>query len=626
MRLRASAATTIFLLAAAATFQAACAPNSAAPPGGGGYGGDGGSGGVILQPSTDCDDATDTDGDFVSDLLELAPSTDTDDDGTPDYTDLDSDGDGVPDAEEAANPLLPIASPGRTRTTFCDPLADTDGDGIPDLRDLDSDNDGVPDAEEAKVGDGRCRVLVDCDGDGVIDLIELAAGTDPTNPASVPQDPGLYFVLPYEGGEQTRDFSFATGIERADIYFLVDTTNTMGPAIDDLKQSLSNEVLPALLNGNPSAVPPIPPISDAWIGVGAFGDVPWAPYGQPGDTVYRHRFTLNGQPVTGHVAAPVLNGGAYQPPPNVTSILASLTASGGGDAPEAATQALWMAATNQPYNLTGGGIWNAETPYACADLAMRGAPCFRPGALPIFVLVTDAPFHNGPVAQRAYNPSLASGARTYAETIAAIKALDAKIVGVPVDTGTPNIARLDLVDLATQTNSLWHESLSGGIDRPLVASSDVSSGEVSSEVVRLLGRLAGAGLNNVTTTRRTYECAGGVDCNGDGIIDPAFQNPELEPGQGPFNASQLITAVRPIPVSAPPLPYTSLDDTTFRGVRGNTQVSFRVHAANTTLRPGTLTVLRAVIRVVTPTGQLLGGKDGIKLVYFVIPQYIPVIQ
>ena len=56
---------------------------------------------------------------------------DLDADGTPNFLDLDSDGDGIPDSVETA--------------------ADVDGDGNPNFLDLDSDNDGIPDAFEGTV-------------------------------------------------------------------------------------------------------------------------------------------------------------------------------------------------------------------------------------------------------------------------------------------------------------------------------------------------------------------------------------------------------------------------------------------------------------------------------------------
>ncbi|CAM1359296.1 Ig-like domain-containing protein [Tenacibaculum xiamenense] len=107
------------------------------------------------------------------------PSVDTDNDGTPNHLDLDSDGDGCSDAYEAgattdttsnykftsavgSNGLADVvetsADSGEINyTSFygryavnsnLDACADTDGDGIGDLIDIDDDNDGVLDVEE----------------------------------------------------------------------------------------------------------------------------------------------------------------------------------------------------------------------------------------------------------------------------------------------------------------------------------------------------------------------------------------------------------------------------------------------------------------------------------------------
>ena len=624
------------LLASPFVCALACSPDSTLPPqnvfdagtGAGGNGSGGiGVGGNLFDTGTGCDDPTDSDGDLVADALELGPDHDTDADGTPDAKDDDSDGDGVSDKEEASNPLLDPSASGQMRDDPCDALADTDGDGTPDLRDLDSDNDGLTDAQEAALdpdGSKHCRVLVDCDGDGVIDVIEVAAGSDPTDPVSVPDDPGLYFVLPYQGGEQTKDFVFSTGIAKADIYFMVDTTASMQPAIDALKSSLSTQIIPSILNGDLSANPPIPAITDAWIGVGEVADVPWAPYGQPGDDIYRNRFSINAQTVVGDVQPPVKNGSSYEAPASVTSILASFTAAGGGDGPEATSQALWIASTNQPYAATIGGIWSPAPPYptTCSDPTMFGVPCFRNQGLPIFVLVTDAALHNGPIPTNVYNPTLVGGTKTYQQTLDALKAIDAKVVGVPVAGANPGAARADLADLATQTGSVYHDPAFGGNDFPLVPDTDVATGEISSEVVQLLGLLAGAGLHDVTTSRTNYACPGAVDCTGDGAPDLAYENPVVPPASTPYDASKLITAIETVPSTADPLPYASLDATTFYGVRGDAEVTFRVHAENTTIKPPSLLVMRALIRVQTPSGQILGGAKGIKLVYFVIPEYV----
>jgi hypothetical protein len=122
--------------------------------------------------------AVDSDGDGISDINEGSkenPPRDTDHDGTPDYLDHDSDGDGIPDSIEARNNGNP-----------CTPPVDSDGDGKADFRDLDSDdpNDAtVPDSAEAgpdflnpidtNMNNAPDYMDPDNDGDGIPDVIEL---------------------------------------------------------------------------------------------------------------------------------------------------------------------------------------------------------------------------------------------------------------------------------------------------------------------------------------------------------------------------------------------------------------------------------------------------------------------
>jgi hypothetical protein len=580
-------------------------------------------GDTALPPA--CTDPTDTDGDGIADVLEGGAGKDTDGDGTPDYQDLDSDSDTVPDKDEAANPLLPAGAPGKVRDNPCSPLADSDGDGTPDVRDVDSDEDGVPDGDEKAYdpdGSKGCRVSPDCDGDGVVDVVEVAAGSNPVDKASLPPDSTLYFVVPYQKPEQTREFDFQTGVKSADVYLLVDTTNSMQPAIDNVSASLDTKILPALLNGDPAATPPIPAIPDAWVGVGEFRDVPWAPWGEPGDKPYASRFVVGGQTVLGNLAAPEQGPNGLVAPASVRSILGAMKAGGGGDAPESLTQALWIAATGQPYAAQLGGYWVADPPM-CSPPGALGTPCFRADALPVFVLVTDAPLHNGPVAAYDYDPNTTAGTRTYPEAAGAMNAMGAKMVGVSVNTGTPGASRSDMIDLAKKTDSLWHDDAFGGADYPLVTDQDTATGDVSNEVVRLIGLMAGQGLHNVTTAKRNYDCAGGVDCTGDGKPDPEYHNPVVPGDSAPFDASKLVTKVETVPSQAVPLPYAGLDESTFYGVRGDASVRFRVHAQNSVLNPSHLMVLRALVRVQTPKGQLLGGAKGVKVVYLVVPKWIP---
>jgi hypothetical protein len=83
-------------------------------------------------------------------------------------------------------------------------MVDSDGDGIPDADDdihnsQDSDNDGMPDFWEIYYGLDPYRddASEDADGDGFTNLEEYKAGTDPRDPHSKPIRfcPGIFLLL-----------------------------------------------------------------------------------------------------------------------------------------------------------------------------------------------------------------------------------------------------------------------------------------------------------------------------------------------------------------------------------------------------------------------------------------------
>ncbi len=158
-------------------------------------------------------DGGDLDGDGINDPADNNdtaygdPSTgdtpkDTDNDGVPDYLDLDSDNDGINDVLESGNGGLDanndglvdggdadgdgIKDPVDGSPSFGDgtggagaPPRDTDGDGIADYLDLDSDNDGLPDVVETGNGglDANNDGMIDgtdTDGDGIKDVVDGA--------------------------------------------------------------------------------------------------------------------------------------------------------------------------------------------------------------------------------------------------------------------------------------------------------------------------------------------------------------------------------------------------------------------------------------------------------------------
>lgn len=173
--------------------------------GGGGTAGAGGMGGAGGgPPMSNCPPDEDLDG--ISDTVEgRAANTDTDKDGTPDYLDLDSDDDSIPDSLEGQTKFVGCASPQNSDNdlipdfrdtdsddnglpdrlevypdgTPYDPQkaapnpADTDGDAIPDYADPDNDNDSLVDTFELNAGQP-----VDTDADGFPDLSDLDSDGD----------------------------------------------------------------------------------------------------------------------------------------------------------------------------------------------------------------------------------------------------------------------------------------------------------------------------------------------------------------------------------------------------------------------------------------------------------------
>ena len=145
------------------------------------------------------DDQTDTDGDGLADVVDsirggIRPRIpDTDGDGSPDYQDLDSDGDGVTDLQEGGSaPLLDLDGDGMLDSVDPDTngdvpdIPDFDGDGLPDYQDIDDDDDGILTVLEDVDGDGNLSndgsdsdglpdyLDIDDDGDGIAKIDESA--------------------------------------------------------------------------------------------------------------------------------------------------------------------------------------------------------------------------------------------------------------------------------------------------------------------------------------------------------------------------------------------------------------------------------------------------------------------
>ncbi|ACA84873.1 Ig-like domain-containing protein [Shewanella woodyi] len=126
----------------------------------------------------------DTNNDGIDDDIDLI---DSDSDGKPNYLDIDSDNDWIPDAIEATYARVDLDSDGITDLYDIDMTQgdDSDGDGIDDRFDIDNtghfdaDNDGISDAkleENDNDHDGLAdHIDIDSDNDGIIDTSETVA-------------------------------------------------------------------------------------------------------------------------------------------------------------------------------------------------------------------------------------------------------------------------------------------------------------------------------------------------------------------------------------------------------------------------------------------------------------------
>ncbi|MGD1847058.1 MAG: FG-GAP-like repeat-containing protein, partial [Salibacteraceae bacterium] len=150
----------------------------------------------------------DLDGDGIADALDL----DTDNDGIPDANESngndpfgDEDGDGIlnfQDNSDGGN-----SGDGST-TNYTDSngdgipdVYDTDGDGVPNHADLDSDNDGIPDLQESGMSTADLAAL-DADNDGVIDNTITFGNNGLANDLETSADNG---VLDFTPGDTDSD-------------------------------------------------------------------------------------------------------------------------------------------------------------------------------------------------------------------------------------------------------------------------------------------------------------------------------------------------------------------------------------------------------------------------------------
>ncbi|MBN1772952.1 MAG: hypothetical protein JXB32_16910 [Deltaproteobacteria bacterium] len=369
----------------------------------------------------------DSDGDAISDAHESL--VDTDGDTIMDYLDLDSDDDGVPDRDEAGDADLAT------------PPTDCDGDTLPNFRDTDSDNDGLRDLDELSVHHTD-PCLADTDGDTVTDLIEISYGSGATDPSDSPRTRGDFvFIVEYSPPpappippDPLRDtLSFATDLQKADVYFAIDTSGSMGGEISNLRSGLRSIVVP----GVRARIP------DSNFGAGRFEQCPGSSCTNAMNNV---------QDITSNITL-------------VESAIGSMTNLCGGTEPY--LDMLWLLATGNT------GVYSTSDvrprPRRCTDAATIGWPCFRPDAVKIIVQCGDE------------TSTQSCAGRSVSTITAAMNAEHIKFIGI----ASGSSARVGFEAVANGTGSV-----DATTSRPLVFTIAADGTGLSTTVVDAVDQLA----------------------------------------------------------------------------------------------------------------------------------------
>lgn len=222
-----------------------------------------------------------------------------------------------------------------------------------------------------------------------------------------PVPPDVCVEIPPTAPPSEVRVSFVSRILSADVLFLVDVTGSMGEEIEQIRRRLQDTIIPGIVEQIP----------DVRFSVARFADYPQSPYGQPrspgggtGDEVFRMLVTSTS---------------------DIDSVqrgVNMLELQSGGDGPESATEALYLAAS-------GAGIPGLVMTRSC-PVGTFGHPCFPSDGSRIVLLFTDAATHNGPGGANRYGTDLDFEHHTYDQAMMELRAIGAKVLGLYSGSGS----------------------------------------------------------------------------------------------------------------------------------------------------------------------------------------------
>ncbi len=322
----------------------------------------------------------------------------------------------------------------------------------------------------------------------------------------------------YEQDPIEVDLRVRAEIGRADVVFLIDTTGSMADEISVVRSRLRDVLAPAIDEALP----------DAELAVATFADFPVQPYGAPGDLPFELKM-----PRTRDLSA-------------VQAAVDAIPLSDGGDAPEAQVEGLFQL-------FTGAGIEGLLAPSAGCPAGGTGFACFREDALPVVLLFTDAPFHNGPGGTDPYGLELPFVAHRYDDAVAEARRLGAKVIGFDSGRGGEG----------SQLERLARDTGAVAGDTPLVYRIGARGDGLDTSVVEAIRTLA----SNVHFD-----------------VDTVLHDPEPRDGYDVVGLVDRVLALRADPPSG--VEAIDREGGRFLGVRAGTRLSFALVVRNDRYPPG----------------------------------------
>ena len=370
-------------------------------------------------------------------------------------------------------------------------------------------------------GIAALALAVGCGAKTGLETPELDAGPDAGLDGGM--DAGLDASLPcvevpLDGGVIEIPLEIEAELARADVLFLIDTTASMSEEIEEIRRGLRDTIAPGIADAIP----------DSALGVATFADFPEGMCGEAGDLPFQLEL-----PITTELS-------------RVQSAVDAIELGNGLDRPESQVEALYQVAT-------GEGIGSYVPPSFGCPMGGIGYPCFRSDALPVVLLFTDAPFHNGPGGTNAYRCGVSPPPHTYAQATEALSNLSIRVMGLYSGTGE---GLGDLRSIARDT---------GAVDEgnPLVFDIGERGERLSSSVVEAISTLADV-----------------IEFD----VDTVLEDPDLTDDVDPRDFVEAVVPVRAIPMDR--IDRIDVETGTFIGVRAGTQVIFELRIRAGSVVPG----------------------------------------